>query len=165
MADPISILASAVSIADVCIRLSRFLREAKRGIQSVDEDLDGLLSDITTLQDVINSIAVHFKQETARYKKGEDDEKTTRAEHIEISDLWRTFHNKLTECLATLEDFDTLRKKIEGDSSKPSSAPAIIQHSRKWLRKYMKEDEINLFRQKISRHHDNLNLLLTAANA
>ncbi|KAF2260407.1 hypothetical protein CC78DRAFT_571219 [Lojkania enalia] len=158
MADPVSLLASVVQVGDICVRLSKFLYQANRGIEHIDDDLGMLLEDIGSLKSIIEAIEGHFRAEM----KSSTSEDGNESDKLATSNLWRAFDGRLTACHKTLQDLDNLCSKIHGDTS--SNTPVILQRSRRWLRKYLREDELNAFHLKLSAHHENLQLLLTAAS-
>ena len=61
MADPFSIIAGTAGLADVCIRLTKFLKHASNGFQKVDEDLEDLSKEITSLRAVSDLIKHSFE--------------------------------------------------------------------------------------------------------
>ncbi|KAF2726965.1 hypothetical protein EJ04DRAFT_506445 [Polyplosphaeria fusca] len=161
MADPLSIIASTVQIGDVCVRLAKFLYEAGKGIQTIDKELISLSKDVTSLQTINEAVRVHFEADIRASQKAFEAESSS---HVAASNLWVAFDGKLRDCRTTLEELDDICSRIEGDSSKSTSVPDVVQRSARWFRKYFKEEQLAKYRQKISGHHDSLQLLLTAAN-
>ncbi|KAK8029848.1 TPR-like protein [Apiospora rasikravindrae] len=165
MAEPLSIIATSFELAGVCIKVAKFLREAAAGIKTVDGDLVNLSQEIVSLQNTNDAIRRHFEDDiNASAKTIEVDGLDEGA----VGTLWTAFDAKLAECGATLEDLEGICAKIHdgsGDKSKGNTnTPDFINRTKRWIRKYLKEDELAKFRQRIKAHQDGLQLLLTAAN-
>ncbi|KAI9667949.1 MAG: hypothetical protein M1821_000769 [Bathelium mastoideum] len=153
MADPFSIIASTISIVDVCARLVVFFAQVKRGSDTVDKELDTLVEEIGSLN--AGSIAVRncFERELAgKYDKNSKDEAFT-------ADLWRATGNTLQDCQRTLNDLDSLIKKLIGDDGL-----STFDKVRRYFRKQAEEDELHRLSQRLNRGHQLLEILLTAIN-
>ena len=50
MADPFSIIAGTIGVVDVAVRLIRFIDKTKKGADSVDGDLQDLVTEIENLK-------------------------------------------------------------------------------------------------------------------
>ncbi|KAK8062506.1 hypothetical protein PG997_014603 [Apiospora hydei] len=166
MAEPLSIIATSFELAGVCVKLAQFLYEAAAGIKAVDGDLIHLSREIVSLQNTNDAIRKHFEDDisASTEKKIAEDGRDEGA----VGNLWTAFDAKLAECGATLEELEVICAKIHdgsGDSSKSkANTPEFIKRTKRWLRKYLKEDQLAKFRQRIKSHQDGLQLLLTAAN-
>lgn len=156
MADPFSIVAGALSIADVSTRLIKFLKDVKEGVETIDRELDDILHEIESLKTVNDSIKHVFERELEH-----DIEESDVAKEASTN-AWREIATVLKNCEKTLLDFDALLVKIFGNTS--SKAPAALNSLRRTVRKMMKEDELASIRQKLSAFHRILQLMLTAVN-
>ncbi|KAK7959660.1 uncharacterized protein PG986_004514 [Apiospora aurea] len=167
MAEPLSIIATSFELAGVCVKVAQFLYEAAAGIKAVDGDLIHLSREIVSLQNTNDAIRKHFEDDinASNSEKVNEDGRDEGA----VGSLWTAFDAKLAECGATLEELEAICAKIHdggsGEDSKSNrSTPEFVKRTKRWLRKYLKEDELAKFRQRIKSHQDGLQLLLTAAN-
>ena len=62
MADPFSILASGVGIADVAVRVIGYLKDVKAAAETVEDDIDSLISEVEALR-VVHGIPFEAKAE------------------------------------------------------------------------------------------------------
>jgi len=153
MADPFSIIAGSAGLADVCIRLTKFLKQAKEGFQKVDEDLEELSNEIIALRSVSDLIKRSFEADLAEPKDPRD--KQIVASH------WRATRTTLTGCQDILEDLNTLVVKI---LTTGTSKHVKLNSLRKYLKHQSKEDEFIALRQRLNAHQIALQTSLTAVN-
>ena len=62
MADPFSILASGVGIADVAVRVIGYLKDVKAAAETVEDDIDSLISEVEALRVVHANVELEFKR-------------------------------------------------------------------------------------------------------
>jgi hypothetical protein len=74
MADPFSFVAGAVGIADVTIRVIKYLRDVKAAIDTIDADIDGLINEILSLKQVHGHLDEEYQKQTG--KRGLSAEET-----------------------------------------------------------------------------------------
>ena len=156
MADPFSIIAGVISVADVSFRLTVFIKQLKDGADTIDKDLDDILREIDALHSINESIKCVFERDF----DGDDEESDTAKEAS--MNVWKEIAVVLEDCRMTLVDFDSLLAKIFGKLD--SRAPAALTAIRRTLRKMLKEEQLAHIRQKLSTHHRLLELMLTAVN-
>lgn len=154
MADPLSIIASTLSVADVCFRLGTFLKQAIEGSQKIDEDLETLSKEIAALSTVNKLIKSSFEADLAR-TVATTDQST-------ITNLWHATNTTLGDCREILEKLDGLVSKIFGSGS--SRPVAKLDGLRKYLRKLSKEEEFTQLRQKLNAYQATLQMILTAVD-
>ena len=104
MADPFSIVAGTAGLADVCIRVSRFLIQAKDGFRAVDQDLDDLFQEIESLRS-INDLVQRSYTEGSIDKTGSDNQQI-------LDTHWYATQNTLASCRRTVEQIESLLKEI-----------------------------------------------------
>ena len=61
MGEPFSILASGVGIADVAFRVVGYLKDVKKATETVEDDIDGLISEVEALQNVHSTVEAEFE--------------------------------------------------------------------------------------------------------
>ena len=153
MADPFSIVASTVSIVDVCVRLGAFLIEVKKGSDTVDSELDKLIAELNSLNAVSNLIRENFEKDIP------DADDAPRKDRTAAADLWRATGDALRESQSTLNDLDSLIKKILGENGSSTTDKV-----RRYFRKLSKADDLHQVRQRLNNGHNLLQIVLTAIN-
>lgn len=154
MAEPLSIIASTLGVADVCFRLGTFVKQAIEGSQKVDEDLEALSQEIAALSTVNNLIKGSFEADLTRSAKTTDE--------ATIANLWQATSTTLGDCREILDKLDGLVTKIFGNGS--SKAVAKLDGLRKYLRKLSKEEEFTQLRHKLNAYQAALQMILTAVD-
>ena len=153
MADPFSIIAGAAGLADVCIRLTKFLKQAKDGFQKVDGDLEELSKELAALQTVSDLIKLSFEADIAG-NIDSDDNRT-------IANLWLATQTTLARCQDIVERFNALITEI---LSTGGTKYIKFNSLRKYLKQQSKDDEFNALRQKLNAHRMALQTSLAAMN-
>ena len=153
MADPFSIIAGAAGLADVCIRLTKFVKQAKDGFQTVDSDLEELSKEIIALRSVNDLVKHSFEAN----KAGSIDSTNQQI----LSDHWSATQSTLAGCQDVVERLSVLVINIVGNEN---SKHEKLNSLRKYLRQQSKEDEFKLLRQKLNAHQVALQTSLTAVN-
>ncbi len=153
MADPFSIIAGAASLADVCIRLTKFLKQAKDGFQKIDNDLEDLSNDITALRSVSDLIKRSFEVDLAGVTNPSEDEI--------VDDQWHTTQKTLAGCQDIVERLNALIATVSGTGG-PKHAK--FNNLRKYLKQQSKEEDFNALRQKLKTHYNALQISLVAVN-
>ena len=153
MADPFSILAGAAGLADVCIRLTKFLSEAKDGFQKIDRELEDLSNEITELQAVSDLIKRSFEADLAGTPDSSDDQT--------VVDQWQATRTSLAGCQGIVERLAELMTVVLG-----AERPKHVRFNslRKYLKHQSKEDEFLVLRQKLKIHQSALQTSLAAVN-
>lgn len=151
--DPLSIIASTISIADIGFRVASFLYQVKKGTDSIDEDLRKLADEINALKAVTGLIRESFEKDIAdKQSASSKDEKAT-------AGLWYETDVALKECQKTLKELEGLVIHVVGDG-KSSTTDKL----RKYFQKLFKESTFLEYWQKLSKSHQILQILLTAIN-
>lgn len=153
MAEPFSIIAGAAGLADVCVRFTNFLKQAKDGFQRVDEDLEQLSKEIETLYFVNNLIKCSFEANPATTKHSND-------QRI-LLDQWEATQVTVASCQEIIEELNDLMIRILASGS---SKHVRLNSLRKYLKLQSKEDEFAGLRRKLNAHQTALQTSLASIN-
>lgn len=93
MADPFSIVAGAVGVVDVAVRLVRYIDKTKKGADSVDGDLQNLLAEIQSLKGTSEVIHHVFEK---------DMEEGNTTQDSPTAGTWSAASKALEDCNAAL---------------------------------------------------------------
>jgi hypothetical protein len=154
MADPFSILTGAAGLADVCIRLAKFLKDANDGFRAVDQELEDLLKEIASLQSVNESI-------DELVKRSPQDGSPSKADpHLQkiLDTNWRATSITLSSCQLIVERIETILKDVV---SSGGGKHVKRDQVRKWLKQQSREGELNTLRGKLKEHQLALQLSLS----
>ena len=153
MADPFSVLAGTAGLADVCIRLSKLIKQAKEGFQTVDEELEDLFKEVASIRSVNNLVQRSYEAESTITT--DRDDKRVLATH------WQATQSTLAGCRRIVEQLDALLEEIlkAGDGKHVK-----LGKLRRWLKQQSKEETFNALRQKLSAHQIGLQTSLAAVN-
>ena len=153
MADPFSIIVGAAGLADVCIRLTKFLRQAKDGFQKIDRDLEDLSNEITALRTVNDLIKRSFELDLAGSSHPADSQV--------IANVWDTTRTTLEGCQDIVGSLNALLTTVLASGG---SQHVRLKNLRKYLKQQSKEDEFTALRQKLKTHYGALQISLIALN-
>jgi hypothetical protein len=151
--DPFSIAAATVGVADVCVRLIRFLHHVKESAKVIDEELHGIAREISSLDAVNQAIRDSFPEHFLADDKSKGDLEA-------IANLWKSTAQILHDCESSLAKLENLLENVIGDVD----GIGRFDSFRKWLRKLSKEDEFSDVRQKLNTFRALLQVNLTAIN-
>ena len=153
MADPFSIIVGTVGLADVCIRLTKFLKEAKDGFQKIDEDLEDLSREIIALRTVSDLIKHSFEVDLVGTTNPSDNQV--------VVDLWKVIRTNLEGCQDIVERLNALIITVLGTEGHKH---ARFNNLRKYLKQQSKDDEFSALRRKLNAYHIALQTSLAAVN-
>jgi len=157
MADPFSILAGAASLADVCIRLAKLLKDANDGFRGVDQELEDLFAEVASLQSVNESIEELVKRS---YPEGSTARADTYLQRI-LDTNWRATNNTLSGCQLIAERIEGILKEVlNAGTGKHIRRDQV----RKWLKQQSREEELSTLREKLKSHQLALQLSLSAVS-
>lgn len=153
MTDPFSIIVGSVALADVCIRLTKFLKQAKDGFQKIDKDLEVLSKEVTALRTVSDLIKRSFETDLAGTTNPSDNQT--------INNHWQATRTTLVGCQDIVERLNALITAVLG-----TGGPKHVKFNnlRKYLKHQSKDDEFIALRQKLNAHHIALQTSLAAVN-
>jgi len=146
MADPISIFAAGVGIADVSFRLIKYLKDVKAAAESIEEEIGGLISEVEAL------MAIHGQLER-EYTRHAKNDATSQEEKV----LWFNTEKTLKNGQRLVQKLDQSVRQIYGDHRLVAGKRdgLIKQH-----RKRNQERTIIGFRNQISTCHGALKIWL-----
>ena len=153
MADPFSIIAGTAGLADVCIRFTKFLKQAKDGFQKLDKDLEDLSNEITALLTVNDLIKRSFQTDLAN--------NTNSSNNQILNDHWQATRNALSGCQDIVERLDALMTTVLATGRQKHEK---IHKLLKYLKLQSKDDEFIALRQRLNIHYTALQTSLTAVN-
>ncbi|CAG8975456.1 hypothetical protein HYALB_00004770 [Hymenoscyphus albidus] len=153
MADPFSILAGTAGLTDVCIRLAQFLKHANDGFRVVDQELEALSEEITSLRSV-NDLIERSYTEGSTAKANLEHQKI-------LGTNWHATQNTLVSCQRIVEKIEEILIEVEGSGGGKHIKRDQI---RKWLKQQRKEEELMSLREKLKAHQKALQLSLSAVN-
>jgi hypothetical protein len=153
MADPVSIIAGAAGLADVCVRLAKFLKQAIDGFQKVDKDLEDLSKEITALRTVSDLIKRSFEIDMAGTTNSRDSQI--------IANHWHATRATLAGCQVVVERLNTLMTTVMRTGGSKSDKWNSL---RKYLKHQSKDEEFMALRRSLNAHHNALQTSLAAVN-
>ena len=153
MADPFSIVAGTAGLADVCVRLARFIKQANAGFRTVDQELQNLFQETESLRSINDLVKRSYID--GFHAKSDCDQ-----QHI-LDTHWRATQNTLTSCQRIVEQIEALLKEI---TDAGSGKHVRLDQLRKWLKQQSKEEVFNTLREKLKAHQIALQLSLSAVS-
>lgn len=153
MADPFSIIAGTAGLTDVCIRLTKLLKQAKDGFQTVDEDLEELSGEIKALRSVNDLVQRSYEAESA-INSGLDQQRL-------LLDHWHAIQSTLAGCQRIVGQIDDLLASVLAVGN---GKHIKFDKLRRWLKQQSKEEAFNTLRQKLNAHQIVLQNILAAVN-
>ena len=151
MADPFSIVAGTVGVADVCFRLIKFLKQANAGLRVVDQELEHLSEELVSLRSV-NDLVKRSYTEGFTTKTDPDHQQI-------LGSHWRSTQNTLAGCQRIVEQIEALLKEVANTGS---GKHIKFDQLRKWLKQQSREEAFSTLREKLKAHQLALQLSLSA---
>ena len=151
--DPFSIIVGTAGLADVCIRLTGFLRQAKDGFLKVDQEIDELSNEVTALRSISDLVKRSFEVDRARPPDASDQQILDRH--------WQATRTTLAGCQEVIEKLNSLLTEI---LSIAKSKYVRLNSLRKYLKQQFREDEFLDLRRKLNTHQLALQTSLAAVN-
>lgn len=153
MADPFSIVAGTASLADACIRLTKFLKKANDEFQAVDQVLGELFKEIASLRSV-NDLLRKSYAEGFTVKINFDSQRILDTE-------WHATQDTLISCQHIIEQIEALLKRVVAVGG---GRHIRIDQFRKWLKLNAREEALGALHEKLKRHQVALQLSLSAVS-
>lgn len=151
--DPFSITASTAGLADICIRLAKFLKQAHDGFRAVDRELEEFSEEIVSMRS-INDLVKRSYTEGSTAKTDPDHQ-------LILGTHWRATQNTLASCQRTFEQIETLLKEVVGVGS---GKHIKLDQLRRWLKQQSREEAFSALREKLKAHQIALQLSLSAVS-
>ena len=153
MADPFSIVVGTAGLADVCIRLTKLLKQAKDGFQTLDEELEDLSKEITGLRAVNDSVQRIYEASSIAASDPDDQQV--------LVHQWQATKTTLAGCQRVVKELDALLVSVLDVGRRKH---VKIVKLRKWLKQQSKEEAFNTLRRKLNAHQIALQTSLAAVN-
>jgi len=145
MADPFSIVAGVVGLLSVSAKLTIALRQYHDEVKAVDSTVAGLLGDVKSLTQVLESMRGTFEDESI---------KATFQVTGHVGTHWKNLSRTLADGEVTLSQLNMLLEEINKKTS-------FLDGPRKHLRFKTATEQITTYRSQIQCHRDVLHLSLS----
>jgi hypothetical protein len=145
MSDPLSIIASVLTLITVSVKVSILLRQFNNEVSGVDATLAGLLGDISNLQRVLESMKETFDQ---------DEVKANLQATGHAGNHWKNLARSLEDGASTLRELITLLEGVNKTTS-------FLDGPRKALRYKSVADQIAVYREQIMSYLQSYQLSLS----
>ncbi|KAL9074848.1 MAG: hypothetical protein Q9161_001986 [Pseudevernia consocians] len=156
MADPFSIFAATVGLADVCWRFGSYLYDLQAEAAKIEDEINILLRDIEALKVINENIQASYKALPSNLISSEIES----SNHMER--LWRTVHSSLENCRLIVEDLEALVTSIVGKKSPKDDNKMMrkLDGFKKQLRKQSREGEFSKLQTRLTTDYNKMQLLL-----
>lgn len=149
--DPFSIAGGCITIADLGVRLAKFIREVNSGFEQTEVELSDLRAEIEGLIRNCDWIREIFEPST----RGATHQAPVTGSHSDRIVI------ELEACQAVLEDLHALLKGVVGGTEKLDR----LEKFRRWRRQQKKDDELQRLRNNLRVRQNALSFALNALNA
>lgn len=154
--DPFSITVGVVSLADVCLRLIKFLKDIPTAITTIQKEIEGLISEVESLRAVVVSIEESLRS----YHENSIVASPLKAANLE--NLWINCKRSLDTCQGIATQLECLVQDIYGKSG--SRVTGKLDALGKESRRRDKAAGVQQLHDKLSIEKQNLQILLTGIN-
>lgn len=154
--DPLSIIAGATGIADICLRVVLFLKDIPNAVASVQQEIKVLITEVETLKAVLETVKTTFDG----YIGSPDKLSLLKATNLE--DLSNKFRASIEACYDLATRLENLTKEVYGKSG--STVTGKLDGLRKEFRRRDKNADLARLRMELSAEKHNLTLLLDGIN-
>lgn len=152
--DPFSITVGAVSLADVCWRLIKFLRDIPAAIASVHKEIETLASEVESLRSIVASV-----QECLHDNHANPAVASSPLKAANLETLWKNCKRSLDTCQDVTTQLEYLVQEIYGKAA--SNVGGKLDGLSKESRRRDKAADVQRLRDKLSIEKENLQILLT----
>jgi hypothetical protein len=153
MADPFSILAGTLGVADVCWRIAKYLKDVKASAATVEEDINLLIHEVEALMKINDCIEKTFEADISK----SSNLSPLKSGHLEK--LWQHTGKSLEDSKAIVEKLEDIVKEIYGETG--PKVVGKIDGLRKLGRKNEKKAELCQIRYQLSTCQSSFQILLT----
>ena len=144
---------STAGLADVCVRLAKFLKDANHGFRVVDQELEGLCEEIISLRSVNDLVE-------RTYMEGSAARVSPHQQQI-IGTNWRATQNTLASCQGIVERIEAIFLEVIGVGG---GKHIKLDQLRRWLKQQSREEALTKLREKLKAHQIALQLSLSAVS-
>lgn len=153
MADPFSIAAATIGLADVGFRLGRYLKDVWDDSITVDEDIRLLAVEVDGIISVSQDIRSFYRMKPIPTSQSRH--------HDNIEKTWHRIREHLEACTAHLDKLETSLEEITGEANTSRWTPhEILQRVdkvRKAVRKRTKDGQLRDARDYIASNQNRIN--------
>lgn len=147
--DPLSVIASSVSIADVCVRLVSYLRDVHKATKTVEHDIASLIHEIQALNVVNLSIKRAYNDLLPSASQSQQDKG---------DDLWKLVARNVRDCEAVVAKLEVIAKEIYGKTG--PAVTSIPDAVAKTLKRKSREGELRQCRDQLTTYQNVLQVIL-----
>ena len=156
MAEPFSILAGGIAVAEVCWRVAKYLKDVRTAAVTVQNDIDALIREVEALGTINESIGRAFETEISR----SSNLSPLKSTHLEK--LWKHTGQSLADCRTAIENLEGLVKDIYGKTG--PKVVGKIDGLGKQSRNREKKAQLSQIRNQLSTYQSQLQILLSGIN-
>ena len=153
MADPFSIIAGTVGVADVCFRVARYLKNAQVAAARVGDEISSLLDEIKSLETVNASVKQAYDAEFSEASG------LSSPREKNLQNLWEQTGLSLSDCQLIVDKLHDLVKEIYGKHGE--SVVGKLDGLGKQSRKQSKAPELQHLRSQLSTCQNRVQILIT----
>lgn len=153
--DPLSVVASSLSIADICIRLVAYLRDVQKVTATIEDELTSLIREVEALNSITATIHGTFRNEHSTLAPyGTPREK---CDH-----LWEHVGRTLHDCETVIRKLEDTVKDVHGKKGPAVSGFRDAVH--KAQKRRSRDGELRQCRDQLATYQNGLQILLTCIN-
>lgn len=156
MADPFSIAIGALSVADICVRLGKYLYSVGQTVKNVDDEIKTLEHEISKFKDIYTTLGELCNasgkqaQNASRGLSGLED----------LDDkVWPRASGLVMQGRGLVRELETLLRAILGDETSPRFQ--ILEKMRKAVKFLSKDEKYTKLRKRFADLNMELSLMLT----
>jgi hypothetical protein len=123
MADPFSIIAGTIGVAEVLFRLGRYLKEVYDDAEVIDDYILGLQNEAAELRTIVFSIHETFK--------APKNANLTASDPDSVTVLWEQLGRSLHSCLRGVQEMEIIVRDICGKGGQASMLDNLVKAHRK----------------------------------
>lgn len=154
MADPFSIVAGAIGVADACIRLTQNIQQLQRDYVSVQDELNTLGGDILSLRNFCVTIETTFREGSESLATIHPKTGAHQSERL----LWH-LKEALDNCGKVISQLNDVVTKIRGNAD--PSTPSTLDVLGMAMRKKSRQDDLQNCRAQLATYQSALQLVLS----
>lgn len=156
MADPFSIVAGTIGLADVCSRSSRIIKnlyQIRQDVGTIDEDLETLIQGVDDLRAICETVRATFgtRPDDATHEFSKVSEATER--------VWQDLERTLQSCHGVILKLDKIVLEICGPPRTFGSGK--LDAFQKYLRKRFRDSNLRRYQKQLATYQNALHLVLT----
>lgn len=155
MADPFSIVAGAMGVAEICFRIVLSVKGLRRELSSIAQELEHLASDVEELSTVCHLIKDTFNSSSLAASSSTRGARTAASTEA----LWEHLGKNINHCHALARKLKLVVEDICGDPGR--KGPPLLNQYNQAARKKSRGEELRRYRAQIDMFQNSLHLMLT----